>query len=320
MEPMTEDAATWQWMADDPLGNAGADPRSRYFDRTSFVATTASAMQGARGQSTSSVFGLIGAWGSGKTTLISALTSQLEAADWSVHHFNPWLYADADSLRWGFFSELREAMPAGAKWNNARKNVEKLRGAVVPLTKLASAIGPDMSGAAEYLLNPGSFSVTKMRDKVAKHLERLTEPVLVVLDDLDRLTSAELLETFKLVRFIGRLPNVYYLLCYDEKTLVDLLEKTDLIGGKNDGRALDYLEKIVQLRFDIPPLRVDLVEELFEAALRGIVEKNGITLTTRDESRLIELLRTGLVGRLTTPRAIRNLFAQARGISASGCQ
>jgi predicted KAP-like P-loop ATPase len=76
---------------------------------------------------------------------------------------------------------------------------------------------------------------------------------LIILDDLDRLEPAELLLTFKLVRLVGRLPNVYYLLTYDERTLVDVLKRTDLVG-EEDGRAQAYLEKMIQVRLDIPPL------------------------------------------------------------------
>ncbi|WP_241992127.1 KAP family P-loop NTPase fold protein [Cryobacterium lyxosi] len=307
---MDEDATTWTWMSDDPLDSPGDDPRSRYFDRTAFISTTAAAIQAASLQSRSSVFGLIGAWGSGKTTIISSLAAQLESSQWRVHHFNPWMYSDAESLKWGFFSELREAVPPGDKWNDTRNNMVGFRDSIVPLAKLASAFGLNLGGAAEHLFDPDRLSATKMRERVSTQLEELVEPVLVVLDDLDRLTSTELLEVFKLVRFIGRLPNVFYLLCYDEETLVDLLESTDLVGQHNDRRALDYLEKIVQLRFDIPPLRPDLVETLFERALRGVVAKSGASLSADDEIRLRELLRSGLIERLTTPRSIRHLFAQ----------
>ena len=310
MEPLTDDSASWTWMSDDPLDEPRDDPRWRYFDRTAFVSTISEAINRARSQSTSSVFGLIGSWGSGKSTVITSLSRHLKDSNWRVHHFNPWLYSDADSLKWGFFSDLRGAVPAGDQWNDARKNLGLLRDAVIPLAALANVFGPDFGSAAKHLFDPNRLSATKMRDKVAEQLEGLLRPVLIVLDDLDRLSSAELLEVFKLVRFTGRLPNVYYLLCYDEHTLVDLLEKTDLVGERNDRRALDYLEKIVQLRFDIPPLREDLVEELFEIALNGVVQKSGGFIAREDESRLVELQRSGLVGRLTTPRAIRHLFAQ----------
>jgi predicted KAP-like P-loop ATPase len=77
-------------------------------------------------------------------------------------------------------------------------------------------------------------------------------PVLVVLDDLDRLTPDELPLVFKLVRLVGRLPNVYYLLRYDERTLLDVLRRTDLVGD-DEARGRDHLEKMVQVRLDLAP-------------------------------------------------------------------
>lgn len=309
--------ALWNWMSDDPLENLSDDPRSRFFDRSAFITTIGEAMARARVQSKSSVFGLVGDWGAGKSTIVATLSRQLTHSGWTVQHFNPWLYPDADSLNWGFFSELRSIIPKGDQWSDTRKTLDRLRKAVVPIAKVASAFGPDASGVAETLLDPAQLSVTKMRKRVSEQLNGLQNPVLIVLDDLDRLTADELLETFKLVRFIGRLPNVYYLLCYDEKTLLDLLEKTDLVGERNDRRAIDYLEKIVQIRFDVPPLRTDLVQTLFEMSLRGIVEKCGISLTASDEKRLIELLEIGLVERLTTPRSVRHLFAHLEALLPS---
>jgi hypothetical protein len=297
-------------MSDDPLEDPGDDPRSRYFDRGAFVTSVAGVVAAAREQSSSSVFGLIGEWGSGKTTIISSLLTQLRASGWRTHQFNPWLYSDATSLQWGFFSELRAAVPPGDKWNDTRANLDQLRNTVVPMARLASFLGTDLGGAAADLLNPEKASAVKLRRKVRAQLEGMITPVLVVVDDLDRLTASELLEVFKLVRFVGRIPNVYYLLCYDEKTLIDMLEKTDLVGESNERRALHYLEKIVQLRFDIPPLRSDLVEELFEQAVRALAERNKLDLNGTPERRLIELISTGLLDRLTTPRAIKHLFAQ----------
>ncbi|MDP1136545.1 P-loop NTPase fold protein, partial [Klebsiella pneumoniae] len=52
------------------------------------------------------------------------------------------------------------------------------------------------------------------------------------------------------------------LLSYDHQTVLDVLEETDLARG-NRRRARDYLEKMVQYPFVLPPLQqFHLVEEL----------------------------------------------------------
>ena len=75
----------------------------------------------------------------------------------------------------------------------------------------------------------------------------------MVLDDIDRLHAEELLMVFKLVRLVGRLPNVYYLLAYDEATVLAVITNTKLAGNDMD-RARRYLEKMVQLRLVVPPI------------------------------------------------------------------
>lgn len=317
MPEMTADPASWEWLADDELDEFSEDPRSKYMDRTAFVTATAEVIGAARLQSKSSTFGLIGSWGAGKTSIVSVLGRTLQVQGWHVMRFNPWLYSDADSLRWGFFSELRAAVPPGDKWDDTRTNIALLQKTVVPLAKLLNATGFDFAAAAEKALDQLNVSATSMREKVATQLDGLVKPVLVVIDDLDRLTSDELLEVFKLVRFIGRLPNIYYLLCYDETTLVDMLEKTDLVGNQAERRALDYLEKIVQLRFDIPPLQVHRVDELFEAAARGVTSKHEVPLIEEDETRLVDAVQSGITRRLDTPRAIKHYFAQLDGFLPS---
>ena len=49
-------------------------------------------------------------------------------------------------------------------------------------------------------------------------LDGLDQPILVVIDDLDRLQPDELLLVFKLIRLVGRLPSVGYILAFDERT------------------------------------------------------------------------------------------------------
>jgi predicted KAP-like P-loop ATPase len=66
-----------------------------------------------------------------------------------------------------------------------------------------------------------------------------------VIDDIDRLTSEELRELFKVVKALADFPNVVYLLAFDRSVVAEALTVTGINGD-------DYLEKIVQAPFSLP--------------------------------------------------------------------
>ncbi|WP_322921066.1 P-loop NTPase fold protein [Nocardioides renjunii] len=153
-------------------------------------------------------------------------------------------------------------------------------------------------------------------------LKALQRPILLIFDDLDRLAPSELLQTLKLVRLVGRLPHVYYLLAYDEETLLETLSRTELVGDER-GRALDYLEKVIQVRLDMPPLRDHQVSELFnDCFFNGLLTRApSVTIDETAAERLGKAYWEILIHTLRTPRSIKRLFAQAEvavGLAAKG--
>lgn len=309
----------------DPLHNAllSYDPLdalddAELFGRDYLVAQTISILGRVRAQSDSSTLGLIGAWGSGKTTVLNALIHRLKKPDtatqaalgssWSVAEFNPWLYSDPASLHAGFFSELRDALPTGDRWGNARKQLADLGRRLTPLTGVTQLFGINSKELLDATLVQLEPSTTTHRKAVERAMTEASTPVLMVIDDLDRLSSDELLHVFKLVRLVGRLPNVYYILSYDEHTIIDLLRKTDLVAAEDERRALDYLEKIVQVRLDMPLLREHEVDRVVDAALESVARSHG--LQVQNKSELVRRFDGVMSARLRTPRALKRLFGQ----------
>jgi predicted KAP-like P-loop ATPase len=86
---------------------------------------------------------------------------------------------------------------------------------------------------------------------------------------------------FKLVRLIGRLPRLHYLLAFDEETLLSVLTETDIARGRRD-RALAYLDKIVQLRFDLPPIDQATAGQMIDRILDEQWSAQGIRLSDGD--------------------------------------
>lgn len=149
-----------------------------------------------------------------------------------------------------------------------------------------------------------------MRRDIEAELRRANRPILVVIDDVDRLDPSELLLLFKLIRLVGRLPNVFYLLAYDEQTLLDALSRTGLIGTDNPRRSIDYLEKIIQIRIDIPPLRAEQVESWVDREIKELAARHSIEIDDDFTQRFSRAYFGHIRSRLHTPRAINRYIAQ----------
>ncbi|MEO3413051.1 P-loop NTPase fold protein [Roseovarius sp. CAU 1744] len=68
----------------------------------------------------------------------------------------------------------------------------------------------------------------------------------MVIDDLDRLSPEEALVIFRLVKSVGRLPNVMYLLAYDRETT------EQAVARRFPPEGAHHLEKIIQAGFELP--------------------------------------------------------------------
>lgn len=282
--------------------------------RAPFLEKALATLQVAGKKKSSTAFGLIGPWGSGKTSILEYLREKVIASEsgWRVVAFNPWNYSDQTSLQHGFFTELLGAFEGENKNDKLRKKIASLGESVAPLTSVGAIVGVDPSAALVGIsrLIGGDQSVSAARQKVENALEKRKTPVLVIMDDLDRLAPEELLLTLKLVRLIGRLPYVHYLLAYDETTLLDVLGRTGLVGKKSVSRAREYLEKVIQVRMDLPRLRPSDTLQLTNV---GIAEATaGSEMSPEETTRFSKAYFDHIGARLSTPRAIKRYFGQVK--------
>ena len=294
--------------ADDPIVNRDDDK----LNRDLFARQVANVCKNVAGESSSSVVALVGPWGSGKSSLLSLVASDLKTDKWSVAEFNPWLLSDVDSLMRSFFDEVVGAIPTDKdEHNDLRQKIGGYAKAVSPLGKIGGLIGIDGAEIIQKLgeVIQGDQSLTKKREELVKELEKLEKPILVILDDLDRLYPEELLMIFKIVRLVGRLPNLHYLLSYDEKTLLDVIAQTDL--SKDDTfRARSYLEKMVQVKLDLPRMNAAQQLKLVNSAHEEVLERNKITMGDDDMRRVSNAYAECMMDYLNQPRAIKRFFAQ----------
>ncbi len=264
-----------------------SDPSEDRLERAEFAAQLADRIEKASG-GPSVVFGLAGPWGSGKSSVLKMVQSDIEAkqAGWEVRWFTPWATSGPDSLMVEFYATIRSALPTTLK-DRARgllsPTVSVFAGAAKALPFAGEAAEAAVQALGNALDDPDSF-----HDRFHGFSEALSKQhtrVLVIVDDLDRLDANELLAVLKTVRLLGSFPGIHYLLAYDQTTISDVLSTTAIAGGESR-RALEYIEKIVQYPFELPPLqRIHRYREV-HAALTATASKAGIDLSSLEVDNL----------------------------------
>jgi len=210
------------------------------------------------------VVGVLGPWGSGKTSFVNLARTHLERTGVAVLDFNPWMFSGAEQLVESFFVELSAQLRLRRGLAKVGKDLEEYGEAFsglgwVPL------VGPwiERVRVASRILartfQRRREGVGSRRAKVESALGALDKPLAVVIDDIDRLTSSEIRDVFKLVRLTASFPNVIYVLAFDRLRVETALAEQGVSGR-------DYIEKILQVAIDIPAVPAHVLNnEVFRA-------------------------------------------------------
>ncbi|MCP4745646.1 MAG: hypothetical protein GY874_05815 [Desulfobacteraceae bacterium] len=115
---------------------------------------------------------------------------------------------------------------------------------------------------AEYYSKP----VSEIKEKLKKELYDRKKKLVIVVDDIDRLNQSEIGQILRLIRVNADFPNTIYLLAFDRSIIEKNLEKQTGISGK------DYLNKIIQVNFDVPFVNPTKVHTFLLKELDRILE------------------------------------------------
>ena len=300
--------------ADRPIGSVRQD----VLNRSSFAAKLAASIR-AWGGKDSLVIALEGGWGTGKTSVKNMVLEQLRATRSKcpqIVEFSPWQVSGTGSLVETFFHELAIALGLGSK--RASKPAKKLVayakrltfwGTVVkPVGALLSQFKPELGAAmmaggagleksghvaqagADALLadeQAAKKPLVDLKRDVGTSVASLTRPVLVVIDDIDRLTTDEILQVFQLVKVNADFSNLVYLLLFERRIVEKALDR---ISGD---RGHEFLQKIVQVEFHVPYAHRKSIENALFSGLNRLLEDE-TTKKLIDQSRWRDLYADGV--------------------------
>jgi pantothenate kinase-related protein Tda10 len=126
----------------------------------------------------------------------------------------------------------------------------------------------------------------EQKQNIQRQLLRLNQPILVVIDDLDRLTSEEIRKVFSLIKADADFPKVVFLLMFDREIVTKALEHF------YPEKTNEYLEKFVQLQLAMPQPSTATVRQILTDRLVFVfneLQPNAVT-----NSQVVAWLKPGL--------------------------
>ena len=209
---------------------------------------------------------LHGPWGSGKSSvvnLVREILSENNDERLIVSEFKCWWYRGEEALALAFLQNLNSVLRTELK-DKVKNLIPKMgRGLLQAGPVIGSAIALTPAGPFGKLVG-GTFDFAKrffpegetleaIFTKLSQALEKEDRRFLIIIDDIDRLEPDEVIAIFRLIKSVGRLPNVMYFLVFDR----NLAER--IVQNKYPSEGPHFLEKIIQAGFELPsPLPTDL--------------------------------------------------------------
>lgn len=225
------------------------------------------------------VIGLFGKWGTGKTSVLNMALQEISLLSKNddnkplVVKFAPWNYVDRENLISLFFQCLKNKVEndKSGRWKKTiGKALSDYAGAfdaiaLVPVLGSGLAAILKTTAASEGKKLSQGPSLDESKELLEKALMEGGQKIIVVIDDIDRLSNLQIRDIFQLVKQVADFPNVIYILAMDREVVTHALEDVHGFDGN------EYLEKIVQIPFEIPELSKDKLQNILFTKLDAVV-------------------------------------------------
>jgi len=266
------------------------------------------------------VIGLHGAWGSGKTTALNFVRHFVDAENKKGQGqpiemilFQPWIFSGQQDLISAYFRVLAETLKDNTDRLKAmgRKAGKLAKDAVDPLAKaavtLAAATHPPDAGVINISAALAKSAMTQTIDAwlgeptlqsaytdLVSKLRASKRRFFVTIDDIDRLEPGEIRSIMQMVKSVGQLPNVVYVLAYDRRIVLRALSERE---ARRDGEPT-FTDKIVQHEVELPHAGKSALLNRLNTELDFLLSKIQV------DSRWFEILGHGVHRWIRNPRDI----------------
>jgi len=276
-------------------------------DKLKFKAYVETLNEVIKNSSTPLTIGIYGEWGSGKTSLMRlTLNSYKREKSIKTVWFDAWKYDKVEDLRVALIYSIVKQIESNPKsseslkvkaseflkrinWMNLAKNVSKfgISLATPYLANLINRPNEDQSVSLKHNIENlipdnivNSFTLQSLNflhefEELYKNLVKKyigeNGTLVIFIDDLDRCLPNKVIDILESIKLFLNAPGTIFFIGIDREIVVKGIEaKYGKQRSSNSDWAKNYLDKIIQLPFRLPPLRTDTITTNFINSLYGV--------------------------------------------------
>lgn len=196
-----------------------------------------------------STIGVVGEWGSGKSTLINSTIKELDKTDFIIiKDFDPWSIKSQDALILAMYNTITENLGENIGFFKRKK----IQSALVNISTNIPYIGKGIVNFFENNIDDYT-EYKEIKADLEEKLQKSDKCLIFIIDNLDRMSSNNVLFLLTLIETLFKLPNITYILAYYKYRLNDIFEDNQI--------DLRYLEKIINKEIFMPVLDRHLLEK-----------------------------------------------------------
>ncbi|OBS37852.1 NTPase [Pseudomonas syringae pv. syringae] len=270
-------------------------------------------------RATGFVVGLTGEWGLGKSSVLNLLEHELKKMNHvTVATLNPWLFKGRDEVVEAYFNALREALgySSGEKARQLLRQLARYKASIEVVGATTVGVIDALVGAGtataiwnkwllklvRFLNKPKELSANQERNSLEAKLAEANIAIVILIDELDRVEDEEVRAVAQLVKAVGDIKGISYLVAYDPSRVAQALGKGSTPEEKQK-TGESYLEKVIQFSIPLRPLFMNDARDLLLLAMRN----NDVTMPIETQPYQGEIFNQ-LLRVIRTPREIKRLI------------
>lgn len=189
--------------------------------------------------------GIEASWGHGKTSYLNLIEYSVTVDKESVNYnkaiiikFNAWMSSSNQQLTENFMATLSEVLtPYNPNITSKIAHYSRT---------LSNADLGWLSKIVKIVTPPIETSLEKQFEDLSNCIGEIDKPIIVYIDDIDRLFFTEIMGVLKLIRNTASFKNTIFVVPYDRDYVVKQLKQNNI--------SEEYLEKMFNLPYSLPPL------------------------------------------------------------------